>query len=240
MAEVDVEGLKRLKAAADELEGSALAGDIDAARWLQATSDLAHDLYRQRDAILAALEQANTAYQRGMEDQVVADNHSWEAGERELAAMTAERDRLQDIIRAYAGPGGMTPEDVAAALEQGEDYRLRLKTANDAYIKITTDLDAQIARWQRALQPSGERGTGRGPVPRMRGRTASPACRPGGPRWLTSPSSSKATAFGWPTVGSSTSRGGRTRYVGGASRTIRTQRLAWPASSVGAVGTPPC
>ena len=34
--------------------------------------------------------------------------------------------------------------DIIAALEQGEDYRLRLKATNDVYIEITKKLDAAL------------------------------------------------------------------------------------------------
>lgn len=48
--------LKRLAKAVDELEPSALAGEIDAERWVRAQNDLARELYRQRMEIIAALE----------------------------------------------------------------------------------------------------------------------------------------------------------------------------------------
>jgi hypothetical protein len=52
---LDVVALRRLATKFRELEGPALAGEIDAARWMSARGDLNRELLRQLPAILAAL-----------------------------------------------------------------------------------------------------------------------------------------------------------------------------------------
>jgi hypothetical protein len=84
-SEVDLEVLRRMAQA------------VEARDHLKSPDLVA--LARQAATIIAALERAGAAYQRGREDQVAADVHTWQAAEQEMEALRQRTERAEAALR---------------------------------------------------------------------------------------------------------------------------------------------